>query len=348
MLHCVVTTIQPPTSSVEELAIAAKGEGACLVIVGDRKGPTEYCLSAYTGSSGLRLEFLSLQRQLDSGLRLARDLPTDHYARKNLGYLLAIEQGANCIYETDDDNAPLTPWAPRAQCVKAVSAEAQEWLNAYRHFSSENIWPRGFPLDQIKASGPLVSPADAQPQVVTAPIQQGLANGSPDVDAVWRMVLDQPVEFKDAPSLWLSPGSWCPFNSQSTWWWPEAYPLMYLPSHCSFRMTDIWRSFIAQRCLWELGYGVVFHAPEVFQERNPHNLMRDFAEEISGYLRNKELVEILIGLKLESGDGAQNQNLLACYGALTAAGFFPPEELDLVKTWLSDIMSLNGEKWLKA
>ena len=38
--------------------------------------------------------------------------------------------------------------------------------------------------------------------------------------------------------------------------------LMYLPSTCTFRMTDIWRSLIAQRCLWELGQGVVFHAAD--------------------------------------------------------------------------------------
>jgi hypothetical protein len=40
-------------------------------------------------------------------------------------------------------------------------------------------------------------------------------------------------------------------------------PLLYLPSHCCFRMTDIWRSFIAQRCLWELGHWVVCQAPEL-------------------------------------------------------------------------------------
>jgi len=32
--------------------------------------------------------------------------------------------------------------------------------------------------------------------------------------------------------------------------------LMYLPIKASFRMTDIYRSFVAQRCLWELGEGV--------------------------------------------------------------------------------------------
>ncbi len=58
-------------------------------------------------------------------------------------------------------------------------------------------------------------------------------------------------------------------------------------------MTDIWRRFIAKRCLWELGSGVVSYAPEVLQDRNEHNLMRDFVDEIPGFSRNHEFVEIL-------------------------------------------------------
>jgi hypothetical protein len=157
------------------------------------------------------------------------------------------------------------------------------------------------------------------------------------VDAIWRLVLDRPFEFDRRPPVLLAPGNWCPFNTQSTWWWPVAYPLLYVPSHCSFRMCDIWKSFVAQRCLWELGYGVVFHAPEVVQDRNPHNLMRDFADETPGYQRNRELVQVLASTLLEPGEGAVGANLLRCYDALVQAGFFPPEELALVRIWLQDL-----------
>ncbi len=69
-----------------------------------------------------------------------------------------------------------------------------------------------------------------------------------------------------------------PFGAR---WWPEAYSLMYLPSYCSFRMTDM-AQLIAQHCLWELGYGVVSHSAEVVQERNLHVLMHDFSDEYQG------------------------------------------------------------------
>jgi hypothetical protein len=159
------------------------------------------------------------------------------------------------------------------------------------------------------------------------------------VDAVWRLTQDRPFDFDDRPSLWLSPGQWCPFNTQSTWWFPSAYALMYVPSYCSFRMCDIWKSFIAQRCLWAMGFGVVFHAPEVFQERNEHNLMKDFEDEIPGYLNNSRIAGVLDGLLLS---GFPGKDLRTCYAALTDAGFFPAEELTLVDLWLTDLEKIHA------
>jgi hypothetical protein len=322
-LHAVITTIQLPTRAVAELAARLASISAPLVIVGDRKGPPSYELP------GTR--FLSLQDQLDSPFELARLLPVGHYTRKNVGYLSAISQGAECLYETDDDNAPLERWTARSPQVVAHEVSASGWFNAYRCFSKENIWPRGLPLDALRSGD--AAAVLAKPTRVRAAIQQGLANGSPDVDAIWRLVLDRPFDFDDGPSVVLPPGCWCPFNSQSTWWWPEAFPLLYLPSHCSFRMTDIWRSFVAQRCLWELGQGVVFHAAEVFQARNEHDLMRDFNDEVPGYQRNRKLARVLEDTQLQPGEGAVADNLRRCYEALVDAGFFTAAELELLAAW---------------
>jgi len=170
-----------------------------------------------------------------------------------------------------------------------------------------------------------------------APVQQALVNGSPDVDAVWRLLQDRPVEFSPADSVWLGPETWCPFNSQSTWWFPVAYPLMYLPSGVSFRMTDIWRSFVAQRCLWELGLGVAFHGPDMIQDRNRHELLRDFELEIPGYLGNARLCDVLHRMNLAGGAANLGNNLHRCYEALVAASFINPQEMKLVDAWLEDL-----------
>ena len=328
-LSTVITTIQRPTESVCDLAIRLVALNANLIVVGDKKGPSDYDLE------GAR--FLSLADQLVLDFELARALPIGHYARKNIGYLVAISQGALCIYETDDDNAPLGNWAPRAETVRASRVDGHGWVNVYRLFSEERIWPRGFPLDALSESFSKAPTLAEETSAVRAPIQQGLVNNSPDVDALWRLVMDRPFDFQAGPSVLLPRGAWCPFNSQSTWWFPVAYPLMYLPSFCSFRMTDIWRSFIAQRCLWELDLGIVFHGPEVVQERNEHDLMRDFNDEVPGYLRNRELAVRLEGLTLARGAAAVGANLLACYEELVRVEIFPETELGLVNAWLANI-----------
>ncbi len=310
--------------------------GASLLIVGDSKGPAEFNIPTQLGT------FYSVKQQNDLPYALGKLLPFNHYARKNLGYLEAMRYGASCIYETDDDNAPNDLWQPRAETIEVSHAVAQgEWLNAYQLFSESKIWPRGFPLDQVLNTGKTAIADNAAAKAVLAPIQQGLADNSPDVDAVWRFVLDEPFTFNRAPSVAIPTSQWCPFNSQSTWWWPRVYPLMYLPSYCSFRVTDIWRSFIAQRCLWEIDAHLVFHAPEVIQHRNEHDLMKDFVDELPGYLRNNELISILSGLSLTTGEDHMALNLLNCYRALIDAAFFPHEEGELVAAWIADCHSIT-------
>lgn len=327
-LFAVVTTIQPPTPAVVELHRRLVQIGGHLVVAGDKKGPAVWDLPD--------CDFLSLADQRASGFTLAACLPEGHYARKNIGYLHAIRAGATCIYETDDDNAPLATWAPRPEIVTAPRRmDGAGWVNAYRYFTDDpQIWPRGFPLECVAAP---VTACGAPGVSVPAPIQQGLVNGSPDVDAVWRLTQDRPFDFETRAPVVLEPGQWCPFNTQSTWWWPTAYPLLYVPSHCSFRMCDIWKSFVAQRCLWAMDAGVVFHAPEVRQNRNSHDHLRDFKDEVPGYLQNARIAEYLSRIELALGEAQVANNLQACYIELVKQRIFPAEELILVDAWLTDL-----------
>jgi hypothetical protein len=303
------------------------------------------------------LSFLGIDDQLSSGFRLAELLPTAHYCRKNIGYLHAIRRGATCLYETDDDNAPMDHWQPRTEYLAEASiltsspqtggqdlgetatVTGPDWVNVYRYFSDDNIWPRGLPLDRIHV--PLKRADDELPAADDrgwwAPIQQGLADGSPDVDAIWRLVLDREFRFSRGGSVMLPRGQWCPFNTQTTWWWPTVFPLLYVPSYCSFRMCDIWKSFVAQRCLWELNAGVAFHGPEVWQERNLHSLMRDFRDEIPGYEQNHQIAEILESTTLAQGRDHVAGNLRRCYEALVDEAIFPEKELKLVNAWIDDV-----------
>jgi hypothetical protein len=91
----------------------------------------------------------------------------------------------------------------------------------------------------------------------------------------------------------------------------------------------------SQRCLWAAGEGVLFRGPGFRQNRNPHNLMDNFNDEVPGYKHNKEIARILENLGLKEGRGYMSKNLLCCYKALVRSGFLPNKEVDLVKAWLA-------------
>ena len=300
-----------------------------IIIIGDTKSPSDFNLP---GAS-----FFNIDDQHGSGLSFAHACPTGHYARKNIGYLLAARDGVELIQETDDDNLPVGGFFdPVERMVTTPIARQAGWVNIYRYFSDAMLWPRGLPLDQIYAQLPAFESLPTE-QVV-CPIRQGLANGNPDVDAIYRLVSPpKDVTFRTNRHVALGRDVWCPFNSQNTIWFAEAFPLLYLPSYCSFRMTDIWRSLVAQRIAWENDWAVYFHHPTVWQDRNPHNLMNDFADEVPGYLNNTRIAAALGRLSLTSGRAALANNLQRCYEALIDLGVIGQAELPLLRCWLADL-----------
>jgi hypothetical protein len=331
----VVTTIRGPTADVRTLARALDAVEGRLFVVGDRKGPQTY------DCAGSRL--ISFAQQHQGRFELGRRLPANHYARKNLGYLEAVALGAPCVYETDDDTAPQEGWRPRPLRADVQPLAPRSWVNVCRLYTDELIWPRGFPLELVRSTETWSHNWQTPQASVEAPLQTGLVDGSPDVDAIWRLVLNKQIRFQTRPSVYVPPRTWTPVNSQNTWWYPAAYPFLYLPSCCSMRMTDILRGFVAQRCLWELGAGVVYHAADVFQDRSPHDLMRDFQDETVGYHHTREITNCLAELNLTGGTRARTGNLELCYRALVAQSLLPSEELDLLAVWLSDLAAAHRE-----
>jgi hypothetical protein len=328
----VVTSINPPNQILHALAEGSTKAGIEFIVAGDAKSPSDFALG------GCR--FLGLAAQLASGFQLAAIAPTGHYSRKNIGYLDAIARGARLILETDDDNLP-TPafFAERHRRIRVAALARPGWINVYRYFSETNIWPRGLPLDAIHDDIPEYDSLEVHD--LDSPIQQGLADENPDVDAVFRLVQPLPQRFRTDRSVALGPRTWCPFNSQNTAWWSDAFPLLYLPSYCSFRMTDIWRSLVAQRIAGENDWWILFHGPTVRQERNAHDLMQDFADEVPGYLNNRRIARALDTLALPAGRNCLGENLYRCYEALVALGVIDRAELTLIDAWRADLASVE-------
>jgi hypothetical protein len=324
----IVTTIFEPNQVLAQLAVTSSANSTQFIVVGDAKSPSSFSLP--------KCDYYDIRRQEQSGFSYAPLCPKNHYARKNIGYLVAISQGCDVIIETDDDNYP-TPafWAPRTMLVSTPVCDAPPWVNVYLYFTEHRIWPRGFPLTRIASTVPPIHTLPTRTAV--CPIQQGLADLNPDVDAIYRLTGTLKVHFLKEPTVALGLGSWCPFNSQNTTWFSPAFPLLYLPSTCSFRMTDIMRSFVAQRVCWQAGWNVLFHGPTVYQERNPHNLLKDFSDELVGYLNVDEIQSALDDLCLTT---SIPDSMLRCYDTLHRLRIVDAAELRALEAWLIDCENL--------
>ena len=329
-IYLVITSIADDQHSIlVDYARESLKKGIPFILIGDTKSPDVFSLDG--------CDYYSIERQNKQKFNLASILPVKHYARKNLGYLIAMSKGAEIIIETDDDNLPFDAfWGERKRTLNAHLLENKDWVNVYKYFSDVNIWPRGFALEYLQNASPQLG----LNSIIECPIQQGLADENPDVDAIYRLSLPLPITFNKGDNIALGINSICPFNSQNTTWFREAFPLLYLPSYCSFRMTDIWRSFVAQRIAWTCGWSILFHQSTVWQKRNDHDLMNDFKDEISGYSNNRNIMEIFKSLELKDGVENISSNLRICYDALIDMGLVDSKERLLLDAWLSDIKSI--------
>ena len=324
--YIVLTSINPVTPSVEAFRRLRKGQ---VILVGDRKS------RPVSNSPGL--VSLDIQAQEKEGFRIFGKLPFNHYSRKNIGYLRAMREGAELIYETDDDNAPLDGWDwPGFGSGSELYSESG-LVNVFRWFSSDHCWPRGFPLERVNDP---VTWGEKRNHQANIGVWQGMVDGSPDVDAIFRLTVSESPKFHSREPFHLAEGVFSPFNSQNTFWSKQAFPLMYLPAFVSFRFTDILRGYVAQRIMWDYGLRLGFLPPNVFQERNEHDLMADFRDEISVYTGIEKLIRILRECDVETPITA---GLFSIYKTLHREGLVVRDELDLLELWCADVNEVAGK-----
>ena len=332
MKTVVITSIQAPTPAVHAYRDI---NGYETVVVGDHKTPSDWSLPG--------VQFLSLEQQREN--RLGQTLPLNCYARKMLGYVWAIRNGAELIIDTDDDNIPNKNWGfPDFSGEYPTTDDELGFVNVYSFYSDTAIWPRGFPLPLIRASSTRIDISALSQRQVNVGVWQALADGDPDVDAIWRLTTGgEDIRFHDAGTMILSEGTISPFNSQNTAFVSDVFPLLYLPVTVHMRFTDILRGYVAQPILWAYGLCLGFTGSTVFQDRNPHNLLADFFGEQDMYRYCGDIIEIISPVIRSSA--SIEDNLRASYEKLISRGIVTREEEGFLNTWLQDIATLSsGER----
>ena len=326
----VITTINKPNNIMKLYAKMCKEKEIDYYIIGDQKSPKKFILK--------NSNYYSLSQQKNLKLSYERKCLKNSYVRKNIGYLIAIQNGAEIIVESDDDNFPNKNFFSNLNIKqKCVILKNKSWVNVFDYFKKnkkDTLWPRGFPLDEIKKKKSF----QGEIKFVESPVQQHLSSQDPDVDAIYRLTHNEKkIHFSKKKSLAIFKNTYSTFNSQNTRWFKWAFPLMYLPTSCTFRSCDIWRGLIALRILHLNNMPLIYSSASNYQVRNYHNLFKDFTDEIPIYLRDKEIIDILYAMKLPAGKNKINQSLVMVYKKLIKSKIFPKKELFFLNCWINDI-----------
>lgn len=320
----VITSINNATEAVKAYS---QRDDVDVIVIGDKKSPIDYNCE--------NVNYISVLNQEKQFGELAAVLPYNHYGRKNLGYIAAIKNGADIIFDTDDDNTPKENWyIPHPNGEYLLTQKNLGFVNIYSAFTDEFIWPRGLPLPKVRDPKSHISHNSLSKKDCNIGVWQGLADGDPDVDAIFRLIIQKHINFDDSDPIVLSQGTICPYNSQNTFTFKEFFPLLYLPSHVTFRFTDILRGLIGQCILWEKGAYLGFTQSTVFQDRNEHNLMHDFEDEIPCYMHAEDVINIT--LSVISSNLSVIDNLLAAYEALIISDIVGKQEQNILDVWAKE------------
>jgi hypothetical protein len=326
----VITSINNPTDAV--ISFSRKHDYK-LVVIGDKKTPADWFCE--------NTRYLSIEEQSGIGKYLNKILPYNHYCRKMIGYLYSIANDADFIIDTDDDNIPNNDWGyPENKGVYTVIDEGMGFINVYQHYTDKKIWPRGLPLSLINKRFNFENLISKK--CCNVGIWQGLADEDPDVDAIYRLTMNDSCIFKKRDPVVLGKGTISPFNTQNTLITKELFPLLYLPTFVTFRFTDILRGLIAQPIMWLYGYQLGFTKATVVQKRNIHDYFEDFLSEIPMYKHSEDIVGIASDV-ITRDDSIQN-NLFNVYEALHKKNIVESKELVTLEAWLKDLDHILGQK----
>ena len=275
MIYIATTTINEPTKA---LKLFAKNQNCKLIVALDKKSKKFNLKNSI---------ILSTRYQEKKWPKLSKLVGWNCIQRRNFAILEAFERGAETVALIDDDNIPYKNWFNNIYVHKRINCKEIKTnkiiFDPVGYTNHSNLWHRGLPLELVNNRIYKVG----KKYLIKPDIQANFWNGDPDIGAVCRMIFKPECSFKKKLFPFFSKKI-SPFNSQNTLIQRKVIKDYFLFPHIG-RMDDIWAAFYVT----SKKYRVVYNEPTVYQQRNVHNLIKDFKDEYIGYVNSLKLVESL-------------------------------------------------------
>ncbi len=341
-----------------------------LIVIPDRKTPASVAAAAETARArGFRVLCPELNEQ-DAFLRKLGCpdgfIPYNTDNRRNVGFLMALEQGCEVLISIDDDNFCLPGddfvgghHVVGSSATDPVLQTSDGWFNICTQLTGPEgpaIFPRGFPYAAQRATREV----STAPRPITLAMNAGLWLDEPDVDAVYRLSRRPKIREFTGRNLVLGPEVWSPINTQNTALTREA-ALTYYYVRMGFRLQgltidrfgDILSGYLTQKVVKHLGQGIRVGTPILDHRRTPHNLFKDLYHELAGMVLIEEFVPWLRDAKLSGTTSLESYASLAEQMSAAAERFkgfvwddggrdFLYETADLMRIWIAAVRNFGG------
>jgi len=321
----IITTINKPNENIEYYSKLINWD---LIIVGDSKTEDELF-------DNIKCIYLGLKEQKQMYPSLYNKIPLQSYTRKMFGYLYAINNKYSVIYDTDDDNKYIDNLdLYNINSSKTLLTTEKGFINIYKLYTKENIWARGIPpkhkcIELIPKTNEITSEITTDKNnLYTYSVIQGLVNNDPDVDAYYRININNKSFYFDNIDIDIILGKYSifPINTQNTFWQDSTmFYAMYLPVSVTFRYTDILRGFIALFQIWKNNKNIKFTKATAFQDRNLHDLNKDYESEVSMYETAEKVIDLL--------NNNRNTTMNEIYYILAENKIVSYDEIEILDEW---------------
>ena len=324
----VVTTIFEPAfleSYIQDIERGGFKNAVQIFVIPDKKTPESVFSKCHRfHEKGFAISCPTLSEQEDflgEFPSLAGRIPYNSDNRRNIGFLMALQGGAEVLISIDDDNycLPKSDFVKAHACIGALAQDAvvessDGWFNLcslLEGSTEQEIFPRGFPYfarrqgRQLKMQDPIGR---------RVAMNAGLWISDPDVDAISRLALaPAPVVHNvQERSVILGGKTWSPINTQNTAVSREVIAAFYyvrmgfpVGGMSIDRFGDILSGYFAQKCVKSRGEMIRLGTPITDHRRTPHNLFKDLYNELAGIVLLEELLPWLIELRLDGSSYAE-------------------------------------------
>lgn len=269
----VTTTIFEPS---EAMLRVLKSDVGKLIVVGDLK-TNHSAWYDFQRAYADKVTYLSPDEQKPLGFKILKYIPWNHFSRKSIGYVYAVQSQCEHVFDFVDDNLLVTS-------------------------TLDSLW-------NLEASA--LATAHHVSEV-----------------------------------LLISKKTYVPWNAQATLVSSQAFFGLLLPATVPGRVSDIWRSYITARLLWDTDYHTIaFSSAVVEQFRNPHSYIKDVEDENDLYNKVDALLSTL-SKWTSKGCASLSEAYLSLVTRLVHEKFLHRDDLKLAKAWVEDLRRLKYE-WPK-